>query len=256
MNSRTQQLNSLNKLLDIMDELREKCPWDKKQTFNSLRHLTIEETFELSEAIIENSESDIRNELGDLLLHVFFYAKIASENNSFDIGDVANSISKKLINRHPHVYGGLSFLNEEQVKRNWEEIKLKEGNKSVLSGLPKSLPPIIKAQRIQDKVSGVGFDWENLNQVRKKIDEELLELDVEIIDKNIEKIEEVFGDLLFSMINYARFLKIDPSMSLEKTNIKFINRFKFIEDKLNLMGKKINEMSVNEIELFWQESKF
>tara|TARA_B110000116_G_scaffold266593_2_gene277568 strand:- start:1614 stop:2384 length:771 start_codon:yes stop_codon:yes gene_type:complete len=256
MNSRTQQLNSLNKLLDIIDELREKCPWDKKQTFNSLRHLTIEETFELSEAIIENSESDIRNELGDLLLHVFFYAKIASENNSFDIGDVANSISKKLINRHPHVYGGLSFLNEEQVKRNWEEIKLKEGNKSVLSGLPKSLPPIIKAQRIQDKVSGVGFDWENLNQVRKKIDEELLELDVEIIDKNIEKIEEVFGDLLFSMINYARFLKIDPSMSLEKTNIKFINRFKFIEDKLNLMGKKINEMSVNEIELFWQESKF
>ncbi len=255
MNSRKQQLVAFNRLLDIMDDLREKCPWDKKQTFESLRHLTIEETYELTDAILENDLNEIKNELGDVLLHLVFYAKIGSEKKSFDIGDVANAISDKLISRHPHIYGDVTVENENEVKENWEKLKLKEGKNSVLEGVPKSLPALIKANRIQDKVSGVGFDWEEPNQVWEKVQEELSELNEEIKKGKKDTIESEFGDVLFSMINYARFINVNPENALEKTNKKFINRFQFLEKAAKEEGKKLAEMTLSEMDVYWEQSK-
>lgn len=255
MNSRKEQLAAFNRLLDIMDELREKCPWDKKQTLESLRHLTIEETYELADAIVENDLQEIKKELGDVLLHLVFYAKIASEKKAFDIGDVANTISDKLISRHPHIYGDLTVENEEDVKRNWEQLKLKEGKKSVLEGVPKNLPAVIKASRIQEKVAGVGFDWEKPEQVWEKVQEELGELNEEIKKGNKESTEKEFGDVLFSMINYARFIDVNPENALEKTNKKFINRFKFLENAAKKEGKNLSEMTLTEMDVHWEKSK-
>ena len=255
MNNRQNQLQAFNRLLDIMDELREKCPWDKKQTLESLRHLTIEETYELGDAILDNDLPEIKNELGDLLLHIVFYAKIGSETNDFDIADVANSISDKLIDRHPHIYGDVVVEDEEEVKRNWEKLKLKEGRKSVLEGVPKSLPALVKASRIQDKVKGVGFDWEESHQVWDKVQEELNELQVEVKSGNQDKMEAEFGDVLFSMINYARFLKINPEDALERTNKKFMKRFMYLESKAVELGKDLSEMSLSEMDVLWQEAK-
>ena len=255
MNNRQNQLQAFNRLLDIMDELREKCPWDKKQTLESLRHLTIEETYELGDAILDNDLPEIKNELGDLLLHIVFYAKIGSETNDFDIADVANSISDKLIDRHPHIYGDVVVEDEEEVKRNWEKLKLKEGRKSVLEGVPKSLPALVKASRIQEKVKGVGFDWEESHQVWDKVQEELNELQVEVKSGNQDKMEAEFGDVLFSMINYARFLKINPEDALERTNKKFMKRFMYLESKAVELGKDLSEMSLAEMDVFWEEAK-
>lgn len=255
MNSREEQLAAFNRLLDIMDDLREKCPWDKKQTLESLRHLTIEETYELADAILDNDLLEIKKELGDVLLHIVFYAKIGSEKKAFDIADIANSISDKLIDRHPHIYGDVKVENEEDVKRNWEQLKLKEGKKSVLEGVPKSLPAVVKANRIQDKVSGVGFDWEKPEQVWEKVQEELSELNEEIEANNTENIEKEFGDVLFSMINYARFIGVNPENALEKTNKKFINRFQYLEQAAKKNGKQLSEMSLAEMDVFWNESK-
>jgi XTP/dITP diphosphohydrolase len=255
MNTRQQQLQAFERLLDIMDDLREKCPWDKKQTLESLRHLTIEETYELGDAILDNDLPEIKNELGDLLLHIVFYAKIGSETNNFDIADVANSICDKLIDRHPHIYGDVLVENEEQVKQNWEKLKLKEGRTSVLEGVPKSLPALVKASRIQDKVIAVGFDWEESHQVWEKVQEEIAELQVEIASNNQDKIEAEFGDVLFSMINYARFLNINPEDALERTNKKFIKRFKYLESKASELGKSLSEMTLAEMDVFWEEAK-
>ena len=255
MNSREQQLSAFNSLLDIMDELREKCPWDKKQTLESLRHLTIEETYELGDAILNNNLEEVKNELGDLLLHIVFYAKIGSETKAFDIGDVAKGIAEKLIHRHPHIYGDASVANEEEVKKNWEKLKLKEGRNSVLEGVPKSLPAMIKASRIQDKVAGVGFDWEAPEQVWEKVQEELSELNTEVKNGNTQNMESEFGDVLFSMINYARFLKINPENALEKTNQKFSKRFQYLEKASKTSGKELADMSLQEMELCWEQSK-
>ena len=238
-----------------MDELREKCPWDKKQTLESLRHLTIEETYELADAILDNDLPEIKKELGDVLLHIVFYAKIGSEKKAFDIGDVANSISDKLIDRHPHIYADVKVDNEEDVKRNWEQLKLKEGKKSVLEGVPKSLPAVVKANRIQDKVAGVGFDWEKPEQVWEKVQEELSELNEEIKAGNTKNIEKEFGDVLFSMINYARFIDVNPENALEKTNKKFINRFQYLEKAAKKEGKELSDMSLTEMDVYWNESK-
>jgi XTP/dITP diphosphohydrolase len=255
MNSRTEQLSAFNRLLDIMDDLREKCPWDKKQTLESLRHLTIEETYELADAILDNDLPEIKKELGDVLLHIIFYAKIGSEKNAFDMADVANSICDKLIHRHPHIYGDVKVENEKDVKRNWEQLKLKEGKTSVLEGVPKSLPAVIKASRIQEKVAGVGFDWEKPEQVWEKVQEELNELNEEIKINNKENIEKEFGDVLFSMINYARFIGVNPENALEKTNKKFINRFQYLEKAAKKEGKELSEMSLTEMDVYWNESK-
>ena len=255
MNSRKEQLAAFNRLLDIMDELREKCPWDKKQTLESLRHLTIEETYELADAILDNDLPEIKKELGDVLLHIVFYAKIGSEKKAFDIADVANSISDKLIDRHPHIYGDVKVENEEDVKRNWEQLKLKEGKKSVLEGVPKSLPAVVKANRIQDKVAGVGFDWEKPEQVWAKVQEELIELNAEIKAGHKENIEKEFGDVLFSMINYARFIDVNPENALEKTNKKFINRFQYLEQAAQKEGKNLSDMSLTEMDVYWEKSK-
>ena len=255
MGTRDQQLQAFGRLLDIMDELRSKCPWDKKQTFESLRHLTIEETYELGDAILDQDLQEIKNELGDLLLHIVFYAKIGSETRDFDIADVANSISEKLINRHPHIYGDVKVDNEEDVKQNWEKIKLKEGKNSVLEGVPKSLPALVKANRIQDKVAGVGFDWEKPEQVWLKVQEELNELNNEISDGNQENIASEFGDVLFSMINYARFIGVNPENALEKTNKKFISRFQYLESAAKKLGKSLHNMSLSEMDVYWNESK-
>ena len=255
MNSRKEQLAAFNRLLDIMDELREKCPWDKKQTLESLRHLTIEETYELADAILDNDLQEIKKELGDVLLHIVFYAKIGSEKKVFDIGDVANSISDKLISRHPHIYGNVKVDNEEDVKRNWEQLKLKEGKKSVLEGVPKSLPALVKASRIQEKVTGVGFDWEKPEQVWEKVQEELEELNEEIKKGNKANTEKEFGDVLFSMINYARFIDVNPENALEKTNKKFINRFQFLENAAKNEGKNLSDMTLTEMDVHWEKSK-
>jgi XTP/dITP diphosphohydrolase len=255
MNSRKSQLEAINRLLDIMDELREKCPWDQKQTLESLRHLTIEETYELADAILENDLQEVKKELGDVLLHIVFYAKIGSETNDFDMADIANSISDKLISRHPHIYGDVKVENEADVKRNWEQLKLKEGKKSVLEGVPKSLPALIKANRIQDKVAGVGFDWEKPEQVWEKVQEELTELNEEIKKGNTANIEKEFGDVLFSMINYARFIGVNPENALEKTNKKFINRFQYLEEEAKKEGKQLSEMSLAEMDIYWEKSK-
>ena len=255
MNTRQQQLEAFNRLLDIMDELREKCPWDKKQTLESLRHLTIEETYELGDAILDNDLDEVKKELGDLLLHIVFYAKIGSEKEQFDIADVANEICDKLIHRHPHIYGDIEVADEEEVKQNWEKLKLKEGKKSVLEGVPKSLPALVKASRIQDKVKGVGFDWEQPEQVWEKVQEELEELQVEVKSGDQDKIEAEFGDVMFSMINYARFLKVNPEDALERTNKKFIKRFMYLESKANELGMNLADMTLAEMDVFWEEAK-
>ena len=255
MNSRKEQLKAFNRLLDIIDDLREKCPWDKKQTLQSLRHLTIEETYELADAILDNDLPEIKKELGDVLLHIVFYAKIGSEKKAFDIADVANSISDKLIDRHPHIYGDVQVENEADVKRNWENLKLKEGKTSVLEGVPKSLPAVVKASRIQEKVAGVGFDWEKPAQVWEKVQEELAELNEEIKAGHSENTEKEFGDVLFSMINYARFIDVNPENALEKTNKKFIKRFQYLEKAAKKQNKQLSDMSLTEMDVFWEESK-
>jgi len=255
MNSRKQQLAAFNRLLDIMDDLREKCPWDKKQTLKSLRHLTIEETYELADAILENDLNEIKNELGDVLLHLVFYAKIGSEKKAFDIGDVANAISDKLIARHPHIYGDVVVKDENEVKENWEKLKLKEGKNSVLEGVPKSLPALVKANRIQDKVAGVGFDWEERSQVWEKVQEEITELNEEIKKGSKDSIESEFGDVLFSMINFARFIDVNPENALEKTNKKFINRFQYLEKAAKKEGKELSEMTLSEMDVYLVLSK-
>lgn len=255
MNNRANQLKAFDRLLTVMDELRAKCPWDKKQTFKSLRHLTIEETYELGDAILDNDLQEVKNELGDLLLHIVFYSKIGSETNDFDIADVANSICEKLINRHPHIYGDVKVKDEAEVKQNWEKLKLKEGKTSVLEGVPKSLPALVKASRIQEKVAGVGFDWEEPYQVWEKVEEELQEFKEEVKKGNQEQIEQEFGDVLFSLINYARFLNINPENALETTNKKFIKRFQYLESKAKTLNKTLNEMTLSEMDVFWEEAK-
>ena len=248
------KLIAFGRLLTIMDELREKCPWDKKQTIESLRYLTIEETYELADAIIEQNMDDIKGELGDLMLHLVFYAKIASEKKAFDIEDVLTTVCDKLIERHPHIYGDEQVFSDEDVKKNWEKIKLQKGRKSVLDGVPNSLPSMVKATRIQEKARGVGFDWDNKNQVFEKVNEEIQELKTEV-DNNSNKIEDEFGDVLFSIINYARFIGVDPESALEKTNKKFIKRFKFMEASSKEDGKSISEMTLLEMEEYWERAK-
>ena len=255
MTNRRKQILAFERLLDIMDELREKCPWDKKQTFESLRTLTIEETYELADSILDNNFNEIKGELGDLMLHIVFYSKIASETNNFDIGDVLNTICDKLINRHPHIYAYKAKLDEDQVKKNWEKIKLQEGKKSVLEGVPSSLPPLVKAMRIQEKVSGIGFDWDNVDQVFEKVEEELLELKKEIVNNDYENIEAEFGDVLFSLVNYARYIKINPENALSRTNKKFIKRFQYLENRSRMIEKSLSEMSLSEMNILWDEAK-
>lgn len=255
MDNRKNQLQAFDRLLTIMDDLREKCPWDQKQTLQSLRHLTIEETYELGDAILDNNLNEVKKELGDLLLHIVFYAKIGSETNDFDISDVCNEICDKLIHRHPHIYSDVVVIDEEEVKQNWEKLKLKEGKKSVLEGVPKSLPALVKASRIQDKVKGVGFDWEEPHQVWDKVQEEIEEFQVEVAAGNKDKMESEFGDVLFSMINYARFLNISPEDALERTNKKFIKRFQYLESKAQELGKPLMEMTLAEMDVFWEEAK-
>jgi mazG family protein len=249
------RLEAFQRLLNIMDDLRAQCPWDKKQTMQSLRHLTIEETYELGDAILDNDLQEVKKELGDLLLHIVFYAKIGSETGDFDIADVANGVCEKLIIRHPHIYGDVKVDNEEDVKRNWEKIKLKEGNKSVLGGVPKSLPALVKASRIQDKAAGVGFDWDNIDDVFAKVKEEIEELHAEVKAQKHTAIEAEFGDVLFSLINYARFLKVNPEDALERTNKKFIARFQYLERKAAESGKSLRDMTLAEMEAYWQEAK-
>lgn len=251
---------AFERLLNIMDTLREQCPWDKKQTIETLRHLTIEETYELSDAIIDGDRAEIKKELGDIMLHLVFYARIASETGDFDITDVLNSICEKLIHRHPHIYGDVQVSNEDDVKRNWEQLKLQEGTKSVLEGVPASLPALIKASRIQEKARGVGFDWEKKSQVWEKVEEEMQEFknefnvtDDSMIDK--DRAESEFGDLLFSLINYARFININPEDALEKTNRKFIKRFQYLETKAFESKKSLKDMSLAEMDVFWNEAK-
>ncbi len=239
-----------------MDDLREKCPWDQKQTMESLRKLTIEETYELADAILENDMEELKKEIGDIMLHMVFYSKIASETNQFDMADVLNSICDKLIHRHPHIYSDVEVSGEEEVKSNWEKLKLKEGKKSVLEGVPASLPAMVKANRIQEKVRGVGFDWENSNQVWDKVHEELEELKTEVqTEAPVEKIENELGDVLFSVINYARFIDIDPELALERTNKKFIKRFQYLETKAKEMGRDLHDMSLVEMDKIWEEAK-
>lgn len=257
MHSREEKLQAFGRLLDIMDDLRAKCPWDMKQTMDSLRHLTIEETYELCDAILDGDMEEVKKELGDILLHMVFYAKIGSEQKAFDIADVLNGISEKLIYRHPHIYGDVKVENEEDVKKNWEALKLKEGKgkKTVLEGVPKGLPALVKAQRIQDKVAGVGFDWEKPEQVWEKVQEELSEFQTEVAQGNPNDMEAEFGDVLFSMINYARFLKINPDTALERTNQKFTQRFNYLEAKAKALGKSLQDMTLAEMDIYWEEAK-
>lgn len=257
---RMEKLMAFDRLLTIMDELREQCPWDKKQTMDTLRHLTIEETYELSDAILEKNLPEVKKELGDVMLHLVFYARIASETGDFDIGDVLNGICDKLISRHPHIYGDVKVENEEQVKQNWEQLKLKEGNKSVLGGVPQSLPALVKAMRIQEKARGVGFDWEEKSQVWGKVEEEMQEFrelfnaeNEEVIDA--EKAEAEFGDLLFSLVNYARFIHLNPETALERTNKKFIKRFQYLEQKAKEANKNLKDMTLAEMDVYWEEAK-
>ena len=258
--NREAKLAAFDRLLTIMDELRENCPWDKKQTWESLRHLTIEETYELSEAILNSDVDEVKKELGDLMLHNIFYSRIASEKQQFDVADVLNAICEKLIERHPHVYGDVVATDEETVKSNWEKIKLKSGNKSVLEGVPRSLPTLVKAIRIQDKARGVGFDWEKKEQVWQKVEEEMGEFRREFNAEDSRAIDHEramaeFGDLLFSLINYARFIQIDPEEALERTNKKFIKRFQFLETESAKDGKKMGEMSLAEMDTYWERAK-
>lgn len=251
---------AFGRLLTILSTLRSECPWDRKQTMQSLRHLSIEELYELTDAILEDDLPEIKKELGDLMMHLVFYAKIAEEKDAFTITDVLNTVCDKLIHRHPHIYGDVKVENQEQVKQNWEQLKLKEGNKSVLSGVPKSLPALVKAFRIQEKVKGVGFDWENKEQVWEKVEEELLEFKQELTQEpspaeNLDRAEEEFGDLLFSLINYARFIGINPESALEKTNKKFIHRFNYLEEESKRNGKSIQDLSLEEMNAYWNQAK-
>lgn len=248
---------SFARLLKIMNELREQCPWDKKQTMDSLRYLTIEEMFELSDALLEKNMPEIKKELGDILLHIVFYSKIASETNDFDISDVINSLCDKMIERHPHIYGDVKVENEEEVKQNWEKIKLKSGNKSVLEGVPKGLPALVKSMRIQEKARGAGFDWEHKEQVWEKVQEELTEFKTEVEKKDVskEKMEDEFGDVLFSLINYARFHNINPEDALERTNKKFIYRFQYMENRIKEQGKELADCKLEEMDKYWNEAK-
>jgi MazG family protein len=259
-NTRQNKLKAFDRLLTIMDELRENCPWDKKQTLESLRHLTIEETYELSDAILEGDMTEIKKELGDLMLHMVFYSRIAAETRAFDVADVLNAICDKLIERHPHIYGDVIANDEETVKANWEKIKLKTGNKSVLEGVPGSLPALVKAIRIQDKARGVGFDWERKEQVWEKVEEEMQEFKKEFNAERNEAINKEramaeFGDLLFSLVNYARFIEIDPEEALERTNKKFIKRFQYLETESAKEGKKLGEMTLAEMDKYWERAK-
>lgn len=259
------QLAAFDRLLTIMDELREKCPWDRKQTLESLRHLTIEETYELSDAILEQDLEEVKKEIGDLMLHMVFYSKIASETQSFDIADVLNAICDKLVKRHPHIYPPedgteMQASTEEQVKRNWEQLKLKEGNKSVLAGVPQSLPALVKAMRIQEKARGAGFDWEEKSQVWEKVTEEMNEFREQIDLSSEEPLdrkaaEGEFGDLLFSLVNYARFVDINPETALERTNKKFIRRFRFLEEQSKADGKELHSMTLAEMDVYWEKAK-
>ncbi len=255
MTRREYQLQAFDRLLTVMDELRSQCPWDQKQTMETLRPLTIEETYELADAILDQNTEEIKGELGDLLLHIVFYSKIGSETNDFDIADVLNAVCEKLIKRHPHIYGDVKVKNEEDVKQNWEKIKLKEGKKSVLEGVPNSLPALVKASRIQDKVAGVGFDWEMPEQVLEKVEEELQEFKTEIDQNNTDAMESEFGDVLFSLINYARFLKINPENALERTNKKFIKRFQYLENQAQLKQLTLSSMTLAEMDVLWEEAK-
>ena len=255
MTNRNKQLKAFDRLLTIMDELREQCPWDQKQTMETLRTLTIEETYELGDAILNADLNEVKGELGDLFLHIVFYSKIASETNDFDIADVINTICEKLIHRHPHVYSNLIIKDETEVKQNWESLKLKEGNKSVLQGVPQSLPALVKASRIQEKVAGVGFDWKHTDQVWNKIEEEIKEFKQEILNMNQESIEDEFGDVLFSLVNYARFINVNPENALERTNKKFIKRFQHLEKKANENKIQLSEMTLAEMEIYWDEAK-
>ena len=255
MTTRAEQLAAFDRLLTIMDELRTQCPWDKKQTMETLRPLTIEETYELADAILDQNLEEIEGELGDLLLHIVFYAKIGSEGGHFDISNVLNGICDKLIKRHPHIYSDVVVNNEDEVKQNWEKLKLKEGKASVLQGVPKSLPALVKATRIQEKVAGVGFDWEKPQQVFEKVEEELQELHAEVQEKNQQAIEAEFGDVLFSLINYARFLGVNPENALERTNKKFIKRFQYLEQQAKIKKRTLSDMSLNEMDVLWEEAK-
>ena len=255
MDSLDEQLKEIKKLISIVWELREKCPWDRKQTFKTLKALTIEETYELCEEIEKLSYDGIKEELGDLLLHVLFYAKLGSEKNKFNIGIIAKELTKKLIRRHPHIYNHVKIKTTDEVVSNWEKIKLKEGRSSILDGVPKNLPPILKAQRIQDKVSSVGFDWKKSEDVLEKLDEEILEFKEELNKKNKDNLEEEFGDILFSLINLSRHYKINPYDALEKSNIKFVKRFKFIEEKTKKIKKQIYDLDLKEIDILWEQSK-
>ena len=263
MNTRQQQLEAFGRLLDIMNDLRSKCPWDKKQTLESLRHLTIEETYELGDAILNNDLQEIKKELGDLLLHIVFYAKIGSETidssssltTGFDIADVCNEICDKLIHRHPHIYGDVVVGSEEEVSQNWEKLKLKEGNDSVLGGVPVSLPALVKSMRIQEKARAAGFDWEEPHQVWDKVKEEMDEFYEEVKNGNQKKMEAELGDLMFSLVNYARFLKLNPDEALERTNKKFIRRFQFMEGKVKDSGKKLEDLNLAEMDVYWNEAK-
>jgi XTP/dITP diphosphohydrolase len=255
---RLNKLQAFDRLLTIMDELRAQCPWDRKQTMESLRHLTIEETYELSDAIIEGDMPEIKKELGDLMLHMVFYARIASETKVFDVADVLNAICDKLISRHPHIYGNIQADTEEQVKQNWEQLKLKEGNKSVLSGVPASLPALVKAMRIQEKARGAGFDWEEKSQVWEKVEEEMQEFKQAFNTEDnidIQEAEGEFGDLLFSLVNFARFIDINPETALERTNKKFIKRFTYLEEEAKKAGKNLRDMTLAEMDVYWEKAK-
>ena len=249
------KIKAFNRLLTIMDELREQCPWDKKQTIDSLRYLTIEELYELSDAILDKDMDEIKKELGDILLHIVFYSRIASETNDFDISDVINSVCDKLVHRHPHIYGDVKVKDEVEVKKNWEKLKMKEGKKSVLEGVPKSLPSIVKSFRIQEKVRGIGFDWDNKIQVWDKFLEEIEELKVEVEKGNDDRIESEFGDVLFSLTNYSRFINVNPEDALERTNKRFIKRFQIMEKLIEKENLKLDEMSLQEMDIFWDKAK-
>lgn len=255
VNPNDERLIAFNRLLNIMDDLREKCPWDKKQTIETLRHLTIEETYELADAISDGNLNELKGEIGDILLHMVFYSKIGSELGAFDITSVLNGICDKLVHRHPHIYGDVTADTEEEVKANWEKIKLKEGKKSVLEGVPKTLPALIKAMRIQEKVKGIGFDWNEIQEVRDKVIEEFEELHEAQQSKDIDAIESEFGDVLFSMINYARFISINPEDALERTNKKFIQRFQLMETMIAASNQNMENMSLSELDVFWNKAK-
>jgi len=256
MNKKEQKLLAFERILKIMDELREQCPWDKKQTMETLRPLTIEETYELGDAILKGDMKNVKEELGDLLLHIVFYAKIGEEKGEFDVAGLINDLCDKLIYRHPHIYSDVKVNNEDDVKKNWEQLKMREGKKSVLGGVPDSLPSLIKAYRIQDKAAQVKFEWDKIEDVWAKVEEEMIELKSEIINpKSNTAVEEEFGDFLFALVNYARFLKVDPETALERTNLKFIRRSKFIEEKAARMKKSLNDMTLGEMDAIWNEAK-